>query len=287
MSDMRLCTIAGCGRKLRAKGLCAGHYYRATHGLPVDVPLTPLLVDRVGFRKGRLVVLARSPSRGGRPRWVVRCDCGVEKVMFWQTITGNAVSCGCYAREKAVAQFQRHGHNKVGRRTREYQAWASAIDRCHNPRATAYPGYGARGIHVCELWRHSFDAFLADMGPAPTQRHTLDRIDNTKGYEPGNCRWATAREQANNTRANRRLTWMGITATAAQWARALGVRGQSITNRIDCGEPVEEVFATYALRRRPPRPDAEPWLLAALSCALESHVYGVLCNHRNEKEGQQ
>lgn len=85
-------------------------------------------------------------------------------------------------------------------RTPERRAWLDARRRCHDPRAAAYANYGGRGIRMCEEWRFSFEAFLAHVGRRPGPGHSLDRIDNDRGYEPGNCRWATPTEQGRNTR---------------------------------------------------------------------------------------
>lgn len=82
----------------------------------------------------------------------------------------------------------------------EYTVWRAIQQRCHNPKNTAYSDYGGRGIAVCQRWRESFEAFYADTGARPSPEMTLDRIDNERGYEPGNVRWATRIEQSQNTR---------------------------------------------------------------------------------------
>lgn len=82
----------------------------------------------------------------------------------------------------------------------EYNAWLNMIKRCHGKNAKLFTGYGGRGIRVCDRWRRSFKNFLADMGPRPSDKHSLDRKRNNEDYGPDNCRWATAVEQSNNCR---------------------------------------------------------------------------------------
>ena len=107
-------------------------------------------------------------------------------------------------------------------KTGEYGVWGAMKRRCYNPNSTSYRYYGGRGVTVCDRWNRSFIDVMADMGTRPSGAW-IDRIDNDGNYEPSNCRWSTAKEQANNTRANHRLTFRGETRTLAQWAEFLGV----------------------------------------------------------------
>jgi len=151
-------------------------------------------------RFGRLVVIEEGLLIGGagkkqRAACRVRCDCGSEFVVLRQSLrSGNTVSCGCKKREHLIAIATTHGKSE----TVAYRIWSSMISRC-NPSGA----YGKRGIRVCDRWRGSFEAFLADMGERPSPRHSIDRIDNSRGYEPGNCRWATTYQQAQNTSRTR------------------------------------------------------------------------------------
>jgi hypothetical protein len=118
--------------------------------------------------------------------------------------------------------------------TPEYHAWSGMRQRCYNPKSVDYKNYGGRGIKVCDRWRNSFDAFFEDMGRRPSATHCVERDDNDGDYEPGNCRWATVTEQANNKRSNRVLTHQGETLSVADWSRRTGVPSTIIRKRIDC-----------------------------------------------------
>lgn len=136
-----------------------------------------------------------------------------------------------------------HGHSAGGRRSHEYMSWQAMIARCYHTGTNGYALYGGRGITVCDLWRESFQEFLYDVGPAPSRSHSLDRIDNARGYEPGNVRWATVREQGRNRRTNLLLTIGGVTKTLVEWCEHYGVPMSRVRNRLRRGWPVEQAFA--------------------------------------------
>jgi hypothetical protein len=124
--------------------------------------------------------------------WEFICDCGNKKQIRLRSVTsGVTKSCGCLPRVKP-----KHGMYK----TDEYLIWRSMKQRCLNIKHVAYPHYGARGIRICDMWIKSFDSFYQDMGSRPSKKHSIDRIDNEKGYCKENCRWATKSEQGANKR---------------------------------------------------------------------------------------
>jgi hypothetical protein len=159
----------------------------------------------IGARFGRLTVIGE-PARGKGTttslRVDVRCDCGTEKTIRISSLGTSARSCGCLNREVASTNNRTHGMRKRN----EYAIWTSMKQRCLNPAHRHYASYGGRGITVCQRWQDSFEAFLADVGPRPSKAHTLDRIDNDRGYEPDNVAWRTRTEQAQNRRPQLRET---------------------------------------------------------------------------------
>lgn len=151
----------------------------------------------VGQRFGRLVVTGPAPRIDKNSRWACRCDCGgTIDCRPSHLKDGNIKSCGCLASEAARDRMTTHGRA----RSPLYARWIGMLTRCHYPATNGYQHYGGRGIRVCDRWRNSFADFLADMGEPPGAGYTLDRIDPDGNYEPGNVRWATAQEQAANTR---------------------------------------------------------------------------------------
>ncbi len=129
-----------------------------------------------------------------------------------------------------------------------YKVWSSIIQRCTNPRNAKYQDYGGRGITVCERWR-DFDHFYKDVGPKPFQGAQIDRIDNDKGYLPGNVRWATRQENQRNRRANHTLTCKGVTRCIQEWSEVTGIKPNTILTRIRRGWRPEQALE---IERREP-----------------------------------
>jgi len=154
-----------------------------------------------GKKFGRLTVISRAENKRSNTAWNCICECGNEKVIVGYSLTsGKSKSCGCIQKEVAADRLLKHGHDRIGKTTREYQTWVKIIDRCENENNKDFVNYGGRGIMVCERWRNSFENFLSDMGKRPSSKHSIDRIDVNGDYEPSNCRWTTKEIQARNTR---------------------------------------------------------------------------------------
>jgi hypothetical protein len=201
------------------------------------------LVDLTGTRSHRWTIVRRVPNTPqGQARWLCRCDCGTERVLKSIVIRrGISKSCGCFRADENIRRFQTHGHSTAGV-SPTYHSWCGMLARCTNPSHRSFARYGARGITVCDRWKQ-FDNFLADMGEKPDGT-SLDRIDFNRGYIPGNCRWATPREQARNKRNNYLITIEGMTHCVAEWAELFGIRKDLIWERRQRGWSDVEAVVT-------------------------------------------
>ena len=145
-----------------------------------------------------------------------------------------------------------HGEARNGKWTPEYRAWLGMKGRCHTPTNPKFRDYGARGICVCDEWMNNYQSFLSHVGRRPSSSHSLGRIDNDRGYEPGNVRWETAQQQSRNRRTAIMLTVNGRTMCVAEWARETGVCEGTLLFRVRSGWSDEEVIGKPVPKRRRP-----------------------------------
>lgn len=193
-------------------------------------------IDLTGQKFGRLTVVKRvenyvSPKGQKQAQWLCKCKCGNLIVVRCGSLrTGNNLSCGCLGKEHRTSSLTTHGHCN----NRLYRTWQNMKGRCYNSHSTRYKDYGGRGITVCDEWLHDFQPFYDwAMANGYDDNLTIDRIDVNGDYEPNNCRWTTSKEQANNTRRNRLITYNGKTQTVQQWADETGISYNALLARIN------------------------------------------------------
>lgn len=155
-----------------------------------------------GISFGKLSVVERAGStKRGDVKWLCKCACGNGIIVIGYNLrNGHTESCGCVRADRARIANVTHGHCLRLKRTAEYRTWTNMKSRCENPNIPRYVDYGGRGISVCSSWRDSFEQFFTDMGPKPSGKHSIDRIDVNGNYCKENCRWATASVQNKNKR---------------------------------------------------------------------------------------
>lgn len=203
-------------------------------------------MDLTGDKYGYLTVLKMADVRTnyGRIQWECVCECGNHVVVPAHKLRGGETkSCGCHHYDC------NHRSKKQKNNPRLYNVYMSMKKRCNNPTHPAYPDYGGRGITICEEW-NTFEAFCdwaLTTGYDENAKHgecTIERIDNSKGYSPDNCRWVNMLEQSNNKRNNRFLTFQGKTQTVTQWSRECGFRENVLYQRLAKGWSVEKALST-------------------------------------------
>jgi hypothetical protein len=210
----------------------------------------PALVDIAGESFGRLTVLHRVGVRDGKALWKCQCSCGAVIETTGGNLRGGITkSCGCFQKDTARSYGKKNKKHGM-RKTKEYAAWRSMIARCNNIANPSYGDYGGRGITVCDEWAKSFEAFFKHVGPATSSGHSLDRVDSTRGYEPGNVRWATTTEQnRNRPRSNVVIEHDGLRLCVAEWAVRLGISKHTIHARLKAGWSTDKVLSKEKFSR--------------------------------------
>lgn len=210
-------------------------------------------IDLTGQRFGRLTVvsLVGRHADGRQFLWKCVCDCGNEHYVGGGVLKmGRCKSCGCLRRDVSKIKATKHGMSN----SRIYRIWSGMRRRCNDKNDKDFKNYGGRGIKVCDEWNNDSGKFIKwalENGYKDTL--TLDRINVNDGYKPSNCRWATAKEQGNNTRFNTRLTVDGITHTVSEWADILNTYHELLLERKKMGWTEEEILKTPIGQKRKSR----------------------------------
>lgn len=193
--------------------------------------------DLAGVQFSRLTVLHEDSEGKARVHWVCRCDCGAMiTVASNNLMNGHTQSCGCLKAEGWATTITSHGLSRQYKE--EYGIWKKMRARCSSTTDVQYVDYGGRGITVAPSWE-SFATWLSDMGPRPSTKHSLNRIDNDGPYAKHNCEWATAKEQANNRRSSKFITVSGERMTVAQASARFGVKYATLQRRLKNRTPEE------------------------------------------------
>ena len=189
--------------------------------------------DISGQKFGRLLVEGFvGIGKYSHAKWNCVCDCGNSCIIRSGSLIGGMTkSCGCLSKEIHT----KHGATS----TPEYRVWCHIKNRCSNSNTKDYKDYGGRGIEVCERWL-SFENFFEDMGLKPSPCHSIDRVDNEKGYYKENCKWSTMKEQCGNRRSNRWITFNGKTQIVTDWAKELHINEKTLYSRLGAGWSIEE-----------------------------------------------
>lgn len=200
--------------------------------------------DLAGQKFNRWTVISFSHIKNRKAYWFCRCDCGEERIIMGSSITtGGSQSCGCARVDFVTDKNTTHGLSKHIL----YSVWQDLHARCKGYNPDDIPCYVNKGIIVCDRWNgpEGFVNFLEDMGERP-EGTQIDRIDNSKGYSPDNCRWVTCKENQRNRGTNRNITFNGKTQCMSAWADDTGLSKGVIKSRLDKGWSEERALTTPA-----------------------------------------
>lgn len=193
----------------------------------------------IGNTYGRLTVISPAekkvlPSGAKIAMWLCKCSCGNTKaVSAYNLKIGKTKSCGCLNSELSRERRLKHSGTLNGTRERLYDIWRAMKERCNNPKNISYHNYGGRGVRVCDFWENDYPCFKSwAIENGYSDEMSIDRIDVSGNYEPSNCRWATRKQQNNNTRHNTFISAFGKTLTLSQWSEETGISTDLISARI-------------------------------------------------------
>lgn len=213
----------------------------------------PKFVDLTGQKFGRWTVVERGESRvcAGKKQttWICLCECGNIKSVIGSSLKrGKSISCGCYRseyqRDRMSEMHKKNQPEFVRHKEPLYSVWSDIKYRCYNRNCSGYPYYGGRGIKMCHEWKEDYATFRAwAISTGYRDGLSIDRIDVNGNYEPSNCRWATAKQQANNRRNNKIIEIRGESRTIAEWADMLNVTHSRIWHNINKGVTGEELLS--------------------------------------------
>lgn len=197
--------------------------------------------DITGIKYERLTPVSFVGIKNHKAMWLCKCDCGKETVVSSSNLqSGTTRSCGCFKEEKRIESRYKHG----GEPKRLYHIWCGMRQRCENKKSHKYRIYGGRGISVCDEWKgnNGFVEFRKwALSHGYSDDLSLDRIDVNGNYEPQNCRWATAKEQALNTRFNKFYNGLGMSKRASEWAEYFGINRVTFYKRLRRGLTVDDM----------------------------------------------
>lgn len=202
--------------------------------------------DLTGQKFGKLTVIGIDDRGERRTYWYCQCDCGnITSARSDSLLSGGIRSCGCLKKEQdRINLTAHHSHKQSG--SRLYYIWSGMKSRCYNPHNLSYANYGGRGITVCPEWKDSFSAFYNwALSSGYSESLTIDRIDNSAGYSPDNCHWATAEEQCNNRRSNINIKIGNSIKTLTAWCKIFDVDYHVVVARYKRGlfGGLESLFA--------------------------------------------
>jgi hypothetical protein len=199
-----------------------------------------------GDKYGRLTLVEEVAGQAGKSvnrKWLCQCDCSATTTspMIRSLRSGSTTSCGCVHKATVSKMMMEYGTKHGLHGTPAYRSWKAMKARCANQKQPGYKNYGDRGIGICSRWAE-FDNFYADMGPCPAGM-SLDRKDNSLGYSPENCVWATRTEQNRNQRSNRLVSYMGRNICVAEAAEIAGIRAGTVRARLNgYGWPISKAL---------------------------------------------